>query len=111
MSLATLLVRDVDVITAGTVTDVYGDPQPDWTTATEISTVGWLAQASSIEVLDGRDATSSTLTLTLPAGTPVTARDRVRIDGRLYELDGEPNSAWTPRGEHHIETALRIVVG
>lgn len=111
MSLATLMVRDVDVITAGIRIDAYGDPQVDWTLATEITVPGWLAWLSSIEVLDGRDATSTTLSLTIPAGTPITALDRVRIDGRLYEVNGEPMSAWTPRGEHHVEVFLAVIDG
>jgi head-tail adaptor len=105
------MVRDVDILTAGTRTDVYGDSQPDWTTPTTVTVKGWLAWSSSIEVLDGRDATSSTLTLTVPAGTPITARDRVSIDGRIYEINGEPMPAWTPRGEHHIEMFLTTAVG
>lgn len=108
MSLATLMVRTVTVITAGTRTDAYGDPQPNWATATEATVPGWLATSTSIETLDGRDATSTSLTLTVPAGTAVTARNRVRIDGRTYEVDGEPRSAWTPRGEHHIEMLLVV---
>lgn len=111
MSLATLMVRTVDVITAGSRTDAYGDTQPDWAAATEAHTTGWLAQQTSTENLDGRNSTSTTLVLTLPAATAITARDRVRIDGVVYELIGAPLSAWTPRGEHHIEAELGSVVG
>lgn len=111
MSFTSLLVRNVDIITPGSHTDNYGDSQPDWTSATEVTTVGWLAQMSSIENLDGRNATSTDLVLDLPAGTPVTARDRVRIDGTTYELVSEPVAAWTPRGEHHREIFLRVVTG
>lgn len=111
MSLTALLVRTVDVITAGTRTDAYGDTQPNWATATEIITSGWLAQQTSIEDRDGRNATSSTLVLFLPAETAITARSRVRIDGTVYELISEPLAAWTPRGEHHIEALLGLVTG
>lgn len=111
MSLTTLLVRNVTVITAGARTDAYGDSQSNWATATEVDTTGWMAQQSSIENREGRNATSSTLVLTLPAGTAITARDRVRIDGIVYELIGEPMSAWTPAGEHHIECYLGLVRG
>lgn len=111
MSLASLMVRNVDIITPASRTDNYGDTQPDWAAATEVATVGWLAQNSSIENLDGRNATSTDLVLDLPAGTPVTARDRVRIDSTTYELVSEPVSAWTPRGEHHKEVFLRLVTG
>lgn len=108
---AVLSVFDVDILTAGTRTDDYGDPQPDWTAPTEITVKGWWAWVASFEVLDGRDATSTTSKVYLPAGTPITARDRVRIAGRIYEVNGEPMPAWTPRGEHHIECFLSSVVG
>lgn len=111
MSLASLMIRTVDIITPGVRTDGYGDPQPNWMTATESTTSGWLAQQSSTENVDGRNTTSSTLVLVLPAGTAVTARDRVRIDATVYELVSEPLSAWTPRGEHHIEVFVELVPG
>lgn len=111
MSLATLLVRDVDILTAGIRTDAYGDTQLDWTAPTTVTVKGWLGPAISFEDLNGRDATVSTFPLTLPEGTPITARNRVRIEGRTYEVDGEPNFAWTPRGEHHVEVAVKVVVG
>lgn len=108
MSLASLMVRTVTVITAGTRTDAFGDPQPDWTTPVETTVPGWLAFQSSTEILDGRDATSTVLMLTVPAGTAISRLSRVRIDGRTYQVDGEPMSAWTPRGEHHIESRLAV---
>lgn len=91
--------------------DAYGDTQPDWTTPTETTTDGWLAQQTSIEDRDGRNATASTLVLFLDAGTAITARNRVRVDGTVYELIAEPHRAWTPRGEHHIECLLEVVTG
>lgn len=109
--LRSLLVRDVDILTAGVRVDAYGDPQPDWTAPTVTATKGWLGPASSFEDLNGRDATTTTFPLTLPIDTPVTARDRVRIDGRIYQVDGEPSRSWTPRGEHHVEVALKVVDG
>lgn len=111
MSLASLMVRTVTVIHASTRVDAYGDNQPKWDTAAESTTSGWLAQQSSIENRDGRNATSSSLVLYLPAGTVITARDRVRIDGTTYELVSEPLSAWTPRGEHHLEVFVNLVTG
>lgn len=111
MSFTSLLVRPVTIITAGTRTDAYNDSQLDWGAATSASTVGWLAQQSSFENLDGRNTTSSTLVLALPAGTAITARNRVEIEGTTYELTAEPVRAWTPRGEHHIEAQLQLVAG
>lgn len=111
MSLQTLMVRTIEVLTAGSRTDAYGDTQPDWATATVVTTQGWLAQQSSFEDRDARNATSSTLTLTLPADTVITARNRVRIDAITYELVAEPLAAWTPHGEHHRECMLQLVRG
>ena len=42
---------------------------------------------------------------------PITAQNRVVIDGTVYEVDGEPNRAWTPRGEHHVEVKLKAISG
>lgn len=111
MSLTSLLVRTVTILTADSRTDAYGDTQPDWTTPTGESVNGWLAQQSSIQDLDGRNATSTALILTVPAGTVITARNRVVIDGRTYEVSAEPIAAWTPRGEHHIEAQLEVIDG
>lgn len=111
MSLQSLMVRDVAIIHAGARTDAYGDTQPNWSTATETTTNGWLSQQSSIEDRQNRNATSSQLILFLPTGTVITARDRVRIDGTVYELVSEPLSAWTPRGEHHLEVFVQLVTG
>lgn len=111
MSLTSLMVRPVTILTAGTRTDGYGDTTLDWTSPTSESSNGWLAQQSSSDSLDGRNATTTALVLDLPAGTPITAQDRVVIDGVTYEVSAGPMSAWTPRGEHHIECQLRLVRG
>lgn len=111
MSLATLMSRTVTIVTPGVRVDAYSDNQPDWTTATSVATVGWLAQTSTLEDLDGRNATSSLFSLTLPAGTAIFNKDRVVIDGVTYEVDGSPTSAHTPAGEHHLEVPLKVVAG
>lgn len=111
MTLASLLVRPVTILTAGTRVDDFGDKQPDWTTPTTFDVLGWLAYSTGNEVLDGRNATTTYLSLTLPPATPINAQSRVLIEGRTYSVDAEPMAAWTPRGEHHIEVALVIVDG
>lgn len=111
MSLATLMVRDVTILTAGTRTDAYGDTTLDWTSPTSITRKGWLAQQSSTEDLDGRNGTSTGLVLVLPAGTPITSKNRAVVDGVTYEVSDHPTSAWTPRGEHHLEARVKVVSG
>jgi hypothetical protein len=111
MALTDLLVRPVTILAPTTTVNSYGDTQLSWTSPATVDTTGWLAQQSALENLDGRDAVITGLVVVLPAGTPITAVCRVVVDGRTYEVDGDPLSAWTPAGEHHIEAKLRAVAG
>jgi head-tail adaptor len=111
MSHATLLVRTVSVLRAATTTNRYNDSAKNWDSTTSWTVNGWLAQQSTSETLDHREAVSQGLILHLDADTEIAAGDRVRIDGVTYDVAGEPNVAWTPRGAHHIECQLTVVVG
>lgn len=112
MSLANLLVHDVTIRRPGTTTDRYGANVKDWSAATDTDVDGWLAQTSAAEVNDlGREGERSDWTLYVPAGTDIEAGDRVIWGGTTFEVDGPPNRAWTPRGEHHVEARLKVVVG
>lgn len=111
MSLTSLLVRTAVIQTATTSTDRYNNTVLDWTSPTSTTTTAWVAQTATIENQDHRDATVDTVIATFPAGTAITAQNRVVIDGQTYEVDGKPNRAWTPRGEHHVECVLREVRG
>lgn len=112
MSIDTLTgVRDVVIQTAANATDRYSDTILDWSAPTEVETTGWLAQVNTATLNDHRDGVVTAIVLTLRAGTAIGPHNRVVIDGVTYEVDGEPNRAWTPRGEHHVEVSLRAVVG
>lgn len=106
-------VRSAVVIRAPLAEDRYHHQSPDWQNATRAPAVGvWLAQQSATETVNGRDTTVTTYTLQGPAGMDLRPLDRVEIDGALlYEVEGDPNPAWTPRGEHHIEATLKRVTG
>lgn len=84
----------VTVLTAGTSTDPYsGETVEDWTTPTEreVTTIAPLEPRPSSEpVQDARNALVSGWTLYLPAGDPITARNRVRVRGTVYPVQGEP---------------------
>lgn len=84
----------VAVLTAGTSTDPYsGETVEDWTTPTEreVTTIAPLEPRPSSEpVQDARNALVSGWTLYLPAGDPITARNRVRVRGTVYPVQGEP---------------------
>ena len=111
MSLTGLLARPATILRAVTAEDRYGNTVLDWSDPASTPVRGWLAQSSGTEDRDRRDAAVSTWVFVMPAGTDVTALDRVHIDPVTYELAGPPNEAWTPRGPHHIEATLRLVEG
>lgn len=111
MSLATLLVRDVVIQTAGTTVDRYNNTIADWSAPTERSAKAWLAQTENGEVFDHRDATVWSFTATLDITAELQPYERVVIDGQVYEVVGRPNVAHTPRGPHHIEATLRRCAG
>lgn len=108
-----MLVRPVTIMRPTEITDRYGATVPYMTTTTNTETVGWLSQTAATEpVGPGRPLVTVTVEiLFLPAGTDIAAHDHVDIDGTIYEVDGTPNPAWTPHGEHHIEAKVRRVAG
>lgn len=84
----------ITVLTAGTVTDPYSDEAvEDWTTPTEreVTTIAPPEPRPSQEpVQDARNALVNGWTLYLPAGDPITARNRVRVRGEEYPVQGTP---------------------
>jgi hypothetical protein len=105
-------VRDVEILTAATTTDRYGDTVLSWTSPTVEDTKVWLAQNSATEPQgEGRDPLVTDLVLFLPTGTTIDGRNRVRIDGTTYTVEGRPRDAWTPGGSHHLEVNLQEVAG
>lgn len=111
MSLESFLVRTVTIQTAATTVDRYNNTVADWTTPASSPTKAWVTQTGTLEDQDHRDAAVTTATVTLPAHTAVTAQDRIVIDGAVFEVVGEPNRRWTPRGEHHVEVDVRECAG
>ena len=90
--------------------DPLGDPLPG---DTETTVSGCFVQPrSSGELTDMRDTVITGLVVFLPTGTVITATDRIRWDGVLYAVDGEP-AAWDEISgkQHHLEVALRRVEG
>ena len=91
--------------------DGFGDPVSG--AAVETTVPGCFVQPrTSGEQTDLRDQVVTGLIAFLPAGVDVTATDRVRYAGALYQVDGDP-SRWSDGhgSEHHLEVALRHVEG
>lgn len=105
----------VTVLTAGTTTDRYGNEVPDWGNATSTLVPGCgVAPRSSSELNDpSRAAVIVGLTVYLPPGSVVSARDRMVVRGGTYEVVGEPGDWRSPfTGEAFgLEVALQRVEG
>lgn len=85
----------VVVLTAGTTTDPYsGESAEDWDNPTE-RTVTTLAPAeprpSQEPIQNARNSVTSGWTLYLPDGDPIGPRNRVRVRGEVYPVQGEPS--------------------
>lgn len=89
----------VQVLTAGTVTDPYsGQSSPSWATSTSASVSGVAVEPrpSAEPVQDARNSVTSGFTLYMPAGTVITAANRVVVRGGTYDVLGEPASWVNP---------------
>ena len=91
----------VTVLTAGTTPDPYTEePAEDWDTATgrDVVTIAPLEPRPAQESdLPTRNLVTSGWTLYLPAGDPVTSKNRVRVRGVDYPVQGDP-ADWGPAG-------------
>lgn len=108
MGIDTFFITSMTIQRASATTDRYGDDVADWTSPTTTVVSGWLHDLSSFESYGNRDTTSVSAQIFLPSGTDITSGDRVVIGGITYEVEGAPNVARTPLGEHHLEVSLRI---
>lgn len=112
MSLATLLVHEVSIVRAASLTDGYGDTLPDWSTATRTSSRARIVYRTSSEELGERDARLSEWVGYFPTGTDIVATDRVEWDDRTFEVVGPPNPAPARSSTaHHVEANLSEVLG
>lgn len=101
----------VDLMNAArTVTDAFGNQQPDWAGATATRARAFLQPAAAREDTQGRDVQIGDHSLFLEPGAPITGRSRVRLGGEMYEVVGPPR-AWRGTGLDHIEADLRRIEG
>jgi hypothetical protein len=82
----------VQVLTAGTVVDRYGNETTDWSapTVVDVAGVGVEPRPSSEPAQDARNAVTDGFTLYLPPGSVVTPQNRVSVRGGTYSVLGEP---------------------
>jgi head-tail adaptor len=115
-----MLTGSVTILRAAPVADRYGSEssrQRDWSTATETAARAHVQPGTgqpgvSGETTGDRDRVTTSIRVWLPAGTDITATDRIRYDGDVYEVDGQPLKWKPPRGRTtHIEVIARSVKG
>lgn len=85
--------------------DRYGNDR--YTTST--STIGGVsvrATGSSEDLGEQRDRVTTNLDVLLPPGTTITAYDRLRIRGLLYEIDGNPDPG--PNPDTGVSAGVRV---
>lgn len=110
--IATLFCHEVRILRAATVEDRYGNQAKDWSSPRRRTVRGRVVQRGRDETgTDGREARITGWVCYLPAGTDVTALDRVQWGGVTYEVKGVPNRAPDRWGEHHVECDLLRVDG
>lgn len=89
-----MLGEEVVVLSAGTIENPYsGEDEPGWSgtpTETAVTALAVEPRPSGEPVQDARNAVVSGFTLYLPTGTAVTAQNRVRVRGEVYEVIGDP---------------------
>lgn len=79
--------------TDGDETDAYNMPTEETTTA-EVRC--WLTQANASDTTGNANLQTEDLVVYLPGGTEVSGRDRLTVDGAVYEFTGPPWSAQNP---------------
>jgi hypothetical protein len=82
-------------------------------TAVTTVVLGGFAPGGSTELVQGQDQIITQPTVYLPAGTNVTAIDRIVVAGQTFEVDGSPNPYCNPftGWRTPVEVKLKVVTG
>lgn len=84
--------EEVAILSPDTTTDPYSEATvDDWSTTTEVTEYAAVEPRPSQEpVQNARNAVVSGFTLYLPADSTVTARKKVGVRGKVYDVLGAP---------------------
>lgn len=92
-----------------TGTDAYNNPVFGWPDGETVP--GIVQQTDATEVTVDRDTQVTDWLLTFFRDVTLTGRDRVKQDGRKFEVVGAPNRLTGPRGVRQVEARLRHLDG
>ena len=94
------------------VTGTQGRPDRlDWTSPTELDMPCEFQPNSTSENVDNQDRTVTSWRVFLYAGADITAVDRWRFLGLVYEVDGEVERHRRGGREHHVELVVTRAAG
>lgn len=86
--------------------DAHGNKTWTWTEAAVSGCIVW--PTGSTEQIQGQDQTSEQLTVLAPYGTDVTAYERARARGLLYEVNGVPSPWSSPFTQTRAGVEMRL---
>lgn len=92
--------------------DAYGNDTLSYGAgATRTDIAAWLQQDKRSEPRgEGRDPLEQ-LWLLITNHADVRGRDRIEFESIVYEVEGPPETSYTPAGVHHTEATLKVVSG
>lgn len=85
-------------------TNAHGDPVESWAPAVDRKVYGWSSPDTSEPKLAGHDRDVVEVELLVPSGFSCGPRDRMVLDGVVFEVIGEPEMSdhnpfgWNPGG-------------
>jgi len=105
-----LMPHSLILVRPATATDAYGNTTYDYPGGTRTAFRGWIQQDKRDEVRsEGRAALEQRWLLL--TNDSILGHDRVEHGAIVYEVEGPPETAYTPASAHHTEATLRVVSG
>lgn len=106
------LPHSVEGLRAPLVTDTKGNQIRDWANAAVRGPwAGWVQPDRTAELSLNQSRVVSRYRIFLEPAASVAATDRVRVNGVVYQVDGDIEPWVTPYGVDHHEGALLKVTG
>lgn len=105
--------QTVTVLRAASTADRYGDLTTDWSSPGQIDVGNCrVLPMAGAEVIVDRDQIVRRWLLFAPPSADIIETDRVRVNGRDYEIDGTVRRWLSPSGRlAHLEADLKLVEG
>lgn len=107
-----MLPHSIDILSPAQATDAYGNTVEDWATPTIRAVRAYVRPAPASETIADRNAVTAVWQVHTN-DLDVTALERVRFDGVVYAIDGQPLT-WRTKpggGRGHTKLLLRRVDG